>query len=77
MPKRQLTGKIISDKMDKTIVVRVESLKKHPKYLRRYKMSKNYKVHDPNNEFKTGDRVTIQEASPQSKNKNWTVIKTL
>lgn len=77
MPKRQFTGKIVSDKMDKTIVVRVETLKKHPKYLRRYKVSKNYKVDNPNNEYKEGDRVIIQETIPQSKDKNWIVIKKL
>lgn len=77
MPKRQFTGKVVSDKMTKTIVVRVERLKKHPKYLRRYKVSKNYKVDDPNNEYKEGDRVIIQETIPQSKDKNWIVIKKL
>lgn len=77
MPKRQFTGKIVSDKMTKTIVVRVETLKKHPKYLRRYKVSKNYKVDNPNNEYKEGDRVIIQETIPQSKYKNWIVIKKL
>lgn len=73
--KRQLKGKIISDKMDKTAVVLVESLKKHPKYGRRYRTSKKYKAHDDKNECKTGDLVLIEECRPLSADKRWIIKK--
>ncbi len=73
--KRQLIGIIISDKMDKTIVVKVDRLKIHPKYHKRYTVSKKYKAHDKNNEYKIGDKVIIQECKPMSKDKKWKVIK--
>ncbi len=75
MPKRQLKGIVISDKMKKTAVVRVERVKKHPKYKRRYKVHKKYKAHDEKEEYKTGDRVVIKECRPLSKDKRWRVIK--
>jgi small subunit ribosomal protein S17 len=75
MPKRQLTGAIVSDKMDKTVVVKVERIKIHPKYRRRFKAHKKYKAHDPKNEYKVGDKVIIQECRPLSKDKQWTVVK--
>jgi len=75
MPKRQLKGIVVSDKMEKTIVVRVERIKKHPKYKRRYKVHKKYKAHDEKEECKIGDKVTIQECRPLSKDKQWRVIK--
>ncbi|OGZ17756.1 MAG: 30S ribosomal protein S17 [Candidatus Nealsonbacteria bacterium RBG_13_36_15] len=75
MPKRQLTGIIISDKMAKTIVVKVERIKKHPKYKRRYKVHKKYKAHDEKNDYKLGDRVIIEECRPKSKEKRWRVIR--
>ncbi len=74
MPKKKLVGKVISDKMGKTIVVEVERIKAHPKYLRRYKVHKNYKVHDQDNQYKVGDKVSIEESSPISKDKRWRVI---
>jgi len=74
MPKKQLTGTITSNKMAKTVVVRVERLKEHPKYKKRYKVSKKYKVHT-NQEHQIGDRVTIEECRPISKEKKWKVIK--
>ncbi len=74
MPKRKLTGAIISDKMQKTAVVRVERIKQHPKYRRRYRVHKNYKVHNKNGEFKVGDKVVIEETRPMSKDKCWKVI---
>lgn len=67
-------GIIISDKMDKTIVVSVSRLKQHPKYKKRYKIDKKYKVHDPKNKFKTGDKVEFIECRPISKDKKWKVI---
>jgi small subunit ribosomal protein S17 len=75
MPKRELTGIVVSDKMDKTIVVQVETIKKHPKYSKRYKSHKKYKSHDENNEFKVGDKVTIQETRPISRDKKWQTVK--
>lgn len=75
MPKRKLTGKVVSDKMEKTVVVRVERLQKHPKYLRRFKTHKNYKAHDEKNEYKTGDTIVIEEAMAISRDKKWKVIK--
>ena len=76
MPKRQLTGTIISNKMTKTVVVRVEKLKEHPKYKKRYKFSKKYKAHT-DKEHQIGDKVMIEECRPISKEKRWRVIKKL
>ncbi len=75
MPKRQLKGIIISDKMQKTVVVRVERVKQHPKYKKRYKVHKNYKVHYNEGEYKIGDKVMIEETTPISKDKKWKLIK--
>jgi small subunit ribosomal protein S17 len=75
MPKKQLTGTIISDKMQKTVVVKVERIKEHAKYKRRFKVHKNYKAHVESEEYKTGDRVVIEECLPLSKDKTWKVIK--
>ncbi len=74
MPKKKLIGIVVSDKMQKTVVVEVESIKEHPKYKRRYKIHKKYKAHDENQEYHTGDKVTIEETSPISKEKKWKVI---
>jgi len=74
MPKRRLIGKVISDKMDKTVVVAVEKEKVHPLYKKRYKVIKKYKAHDEKNEYKVGDIVIIEEARPISKEKRWKVI---
>lgn len=74
MPKRKLTGKVISDKMQKTVVVEVERMKEHPKYKRRFKVHKKYKAHDEKGEYKTGQTVVIEECSPMSKDKKWKVI---
>ena len=75
MPKRQLTGIITSDKMQKTRVVEVENWYTHPKYLRRVKVNKKYKAHDEANEFKAGDKVVIEETRPLSKDKRWIILK--
>ena len=77
MPKRQLQGIIVSDKMSKTAVVRVEKIKEHPKYKRRYKIHKKYKVHYEEGEYKIGDRVVIEECRPISKEKRWREISKL
>ncbi len=74
MPKRQLTGKVVSDKMQKTVVVQVARFKQHPKYLRRILSHKKYKAHDENQEYHVGDDVTIEETRPMSKDKSWIVI---
>lgn len=74
---RTLTGIIVSDKMAKTVVVRVDRIIKHPKYVRRYRASKKFKAHDEQREFHLGDRVVIEETRPLSKDKRWRVIKKL
>ncbi len=70
---RLLKGKVISDKMDKTVVVLIDRFREHPKYKKRYRVSKKYKVHDEKNEYKVGDKVVIQEYRPISKDKKWRV----
>jgi len=72
---RLLKGIITSDKMDKTVVVLVNRYKEHPKYKKRYKVSKKYKADDPKNEYKVGDKIIIQETRPISKDKKWKVVK--
>ena len=71
--KRTMKGVVAGDKMDKTVVVKVNTTKTHPKYLKRYKVSKKYKAHDEKNEFKVGDQVLLVEARPMSKEKRWEV----
>lgn len=72
--KKTLRGIVTSDKMDKTIVVLVERIKKHPKYKKYYKVRKKYKAHNPESKYKIGDKVVIQESRPISKEKKWVVI---
>jgi len=72
--RRTLLGKVVSDKMDKTIVVRMDRAKKNPKYGKRYIASKKYKVHDEKNQYKEGDKVVFAECRPISKDKRWRVI---
>lgn len=72
--RKKLTGKVVSDKMDKTVVVNVQRYVAHKKYGKYYKIDKRYKAHDENNEYKVGDTVTIEECRPLSKDKNFTVI---
>ena len=72
--KRRLTGVDVSDKMDKTAVVRVDRTDIHPKYLKRFTVSKKYKAHDPENTFVIGDEVIIEEMRPLSKTKRWRVV---
>jgi small subunit ribosomal protein S17 len=74
MPKRILQGVVVSDKQDKTVVVRVDRRFTHPIYKKTIRRSKNYHAHDENNEFKTGDTVRIEESKPLSKLKRWTVV---
>lgn len=70
-----LSGVVVSDKMDKTIVVSVSRFVKHPKYGKYYKINKKYKAHDEGNDFKIGDKVEITETRPISKDKRFKVIK--
>ena len=74
MPKRVLTGTVVSDKGDKTVVVRVERRVKHPLYGKIIKRSKKYHAHDEGNEFKQGETVRIEETRPISKLRTWKVI---
>ena len=74
MPKRVLTGTVVSDKGDKTVVVRVERRVKHPLYGKIIKLSKKYHAHDAANEFHVGEVVRIEECAPVSKLKTWTVV---
>ena len=75
MPKKQLTGTIVSNKMQKTLVVEVERIKQHPRYKKRYKVHKKYKAHYEEGEYHNGDKVIIEECRPISKDKRWKVIK--
>ena len=71
---RKLKGVVISDKMNKTLVVRVDGVKVHPKYKKRYVFSKKYKVHDEENKHKEGDNVVFVACRPLSKEKRWRVL---
>ena len=74
MPKRVLTGTVVSDKPDKTVVVRVERRVKHPLYGKIIRLSKKYHAHDEGNAYRMGEQVRIEECAPVSKQKNWTVV---
>lgn len=72
--KRKLSGVVVSDKMDKTRVIELERYKMHPKYLKQFRITKRLKVHDQKNEYKTGDKVVIEETRPLSREKRWVII---
>jgi len=72
--KQQIIGMVVSDKMDKTVVVKVDQKKRHPKYKKTYTVSKKFKAHDEKNEYKKGDRVVIESVRPISKEKKFKVI---
>ena len=74
MPKRILNGVVVSDKMDKTVVVRVDRRVMHPLYKKYIRRSKRYAAHDEDNRCKVGDQVRIEECRPISKRKCWLVI---
>jgi small subunit ribosomal protein S17 len=74
MPRRILQGRVVSDKMDKTVTVLVERRYMHPIYKKYVKRTDKYAAHDENNAFRTGDAVQIEECRPLSKNKSWKVI---
>jgi small subunit ribosomal protein S17 len=67
-------GTVISDKMDKTVVVRVQTLKEHPRYKKHVQQSTRFKAHDEQNQCKVGDRVRIMETRPLSHDKRWRVV---
>ncbi|MBI4133304.1 30S ribosomal protein S17 [Candidatus Uhrbacteria bacterium] len=71
---RRLQGIVVSDRMAKTIVVRVDRMKEHPKYRKQYRMSQRYKVHDEKNDYHVGDVVEFEECRPISRDKRWRVI---
>jgi len=75
MPKRTLKGIVVSNKMQNTVVVRVETTKEHPKYKKRYKTHKKYKAHYDEGTYEINDKVVIQETNPISKDKNWVIVK--
>jgi small subunit ribosomal protein S17 len=72
--KRKFNGVVVSNKMAKTIVVVVESVKVHPRYKKRYNVSKKFKVHDEKKQYQIGDKVRFEECRPLSKDKKWRVI---
>ena len=72
--KQQLIGTIVSDKMTKTVVVKVDMRKRHPKYHKSYTVSKKFKAHVETSEYKVGDRVVIESIRPMSKEKRFRVV---
>ncbi len=77
MPKKVYTGEVVSDKMDKTVVVAVTRLTQHPVYKKTIKKVAKFKAHDEENKCKNGDKVSIIEARPLSKDKRWKVLDTV
>ncbi len=77
MPKKVHSGKVVSDKMDKTVVVAVTSLVKHPRYKKTIKQVAKFKAHDPENSARVGDTVKIIESRPISRDKRWTVVEVM
>ena len=75
MPKRILIGTVVTDKTDKTVVVKVERNEKHPLYGKIIRRSKKYHAHDETNQYSVGDKVWIEERRPISKLKSWEVIR--
>jgi small subunit ribosomal protein S17 len=71
---KTIKGRVVSDKMDKTIVVAVDSFKTHPKYIKKYKSTEKYKVHDSENKYKSGDTVEFTLCKPISKDKKFKVL---
>jgi small subunit ribosomal protein S17 len=72
---RKLHGTVVSDKMDKTVVVAVNTVKEHPIYRKKYKVTTKFKAHDENNSCKAGDLVEITETRPLSRDKRWVVAR--
>ncbi len=74
MSKHQVQGIVVSDKMQKTVVVKVDRIKKYPKYKARFRFFKKFKADDPKGEYHVGDKVLIEECRPISKDKKWRVV---
>ena len=75
--RKTMVGQVTSDKMDKTVVVRVERLQRHSRYGKVIRLHKKYKVHDENNSAKIGDTVKIIESMPKSKEKRWALVEVI
>jgi len=75
--RKVITGKVVSNKMDKTVVVAVETLVRHPLYQRIIRQTKKFKAHDEKNACRNGDKVRLMETRPLSKEKRWRVIEIL
>lgn len=73
--KQRIIGTVVSDKMDKTVVVKVDVTKRHSKYKKIYRTTTKFKAHDENNEYRTGDKVVIEATRPLSREKKFTVLK--
>jgi small subunit ribosomal protein S17 len=73
--RKQITGVVVSNAMEKTVVVKTTRLKKHPLYKKRYYLDKNIQAHESTGKIKVGDRVIIEETAPISKNKKFNVVK--
>jgi small subunit ribosomal protein S17 len=74
MPRRRLQGTVVSSRMDKTVVVRVERLKAHPLYRKVMRLHRKYMAHDQGNEARIGDEVVIEECRPLSRHKRWQIV---
>jgi small subunit ribosomal protein S17 len=72
--RRRLEGTVVSDKMMKTRVVAVTRFRRHPKYLKYYRVTRRYKAHDEKNAYRVGDKVVIEETRPLSKEKRWRIV---
>ncbi|MFH0828610.1 MAG: 30S ribosomal protein S17 [Candidatus Kerfeldbacteria bacterium] len=72
--KRKFIGTVVSDKMDKTVVVRIDRVKTHRRYRKQYRVSLRLKAHDEKNAFHVGDRVIVVESRPLSRDKMWRVV---
>lgn len=75
--RRRMVGRVVSNKMDKTAVVAVETIKQHPLYRKTIRTTKKYKAHDENNTAQIGDLVRIEESRPLSREKRWVIIETV
>jgi len=74
LPRQRISGKILSDKMNETVVVQVEKLKRHPKYKKTYRVSTRYKAHNEGNQYKEGEYVLLEATRPLSKEKRWRIV---
>lgn len=77
MPKREMVGRVVSDRMNKTVVVVVERRRRHPLYKKVVRSTKKYKAHDEHNACRVGDVVRIRESRPLSREKRWVVVEIL